>query len=361
MPFTAAEIAQHVGGQVIGDGSVLLHRFAPVDRAEPGDLTFAENEEFLARAEQGRASAILVDRPVRSGKTLIHVPSARIAFAKVLPLFFPESQPPPGIHPTAIVGEGAHIDPTAYIGPWCVIGARTVIGPRAVLWAQIYVGEDCKLGEDVWLFPHVTLYPRTQLGARVRIHAGSVIGSDGFGYVQDGAIHLKVPQVGNVIIGDDVEIGANVTIDRGALGPTVIGSGTKIDNLVQIAHNVTVGERCLIVAQAGIAGSTKLGNFVVLAGQVGVAGHLKIGHRVSVAAKSGVMHDIPDGQKWLGIPAQPDRQAKRQIIAVQQLPELLRRVSELERQVACLKTLLASGQPGSASDHEASNTAPPAS
>lgn len=343
MPFTAAEIARHLGGEVIGDGSVLLHRFAPADRAEPGDLTFAENELFLERAEQGRASAIIVDRPARSSKTLIRVPSARIAFAKVLPLFFPETRPEPGVHPTAVVDPAARIDATAHVGPGCVIGARAVIGPRSVLWAHVYVGDDCVLAEDVWLFPHVTLYPRTQVGARARIHSGSVIGSDGFGYVQDGAVHLKVPQVGYVVIGEDVEIGANVTVDRGALGPTVIGRGTKIDNLVQIAHNVTVGERCLIVAQTGIAGSTKLGNYVVLAGQVGVAGHLKIGHRVSVAAKAGVMHDIPDGQKWLGIPAQPDRQAKRQIVALQQLPDLIRRVAELEKQVAALEAALRTG------------------
>jgi UDP-3-O-[3-hydroxymyristoyl] glucosamine N-acyltransferase len=184
------------------------------------------------------------------------------------------------------------------------------------------------------LYPSVTLYPGTELGDRVRIHSGTVIGSDGFGYVPDGDIHRKVPQIGSVIIREDVEIGANVTIDRGALGPTVIGRGTKIDNLVQIGHNVTIGEHCLIISQAGIAGSCKLGNYVILAGQVGVAGHLKIGNRVSVAAQSGVMHNIPDGEKWLWSPAQPDRQAKRQMIALQQLPELLRRVHELEKKLA---------------------------
>jgi UDP-3-O-[3-hydroxymyristoyl] glucosamine N-acyltransferase len=190
------------------------------------------------------------------------------------------------------------------------------------------------IGEGSQLFPNVVVYPRTQIGRRVRIHAGSVIGSDGCGYVMDSGVHRKVPQVGQVIIHDDVEIGANVTIDRGALGPTTIGRGTKIDNLVQIAHNVTIGEHCLVVAQAGIAGSTKLGNYVTLAGQVGLAGHLKIGNRVVVAAQSGVMHDIPDGDKWFGYPAQPDRQWKRQILAIQQLPQLLRRVSELEKILA---------------------------
>jgi UDP-3-O-[3-hydroxymyristoyl] glucosamine N-acyltransferase len=174
------------------------------------------------------------------------------------------------------------------------------------------------------------------VGQRVRIHAGSVIGADGFGYVLDGGVHRKVPQIGQVVIHDDVEIGANVTIDRGALGPTIIGRGTKIDNLVQVAHNVTFGEHCLVIAQAGIAGSTKLGNYVVLAGQCGLAGHLKIGNRVTVAAQSGIMHDIPDGEKWFGSPAQPDRRMKRQILAIQQLPQLLRRIAELEQTVARL-------------------------
>ena len=227
----------------------------------------------------------------------------------------------------------AQVDPTAHIGPHCILGEQVRIGPRSVLQGLNYVGADCLLGEDVNLFPNVTLYPRTEVGNRVRIHSGTVVGSDGFGYVLDNGIHRKVPQIGNVIICDDVELGANVTVDRGALGPTIVGKGTKIDNLVQIAHNVTVGEHCIIVSQAGIAGSTKLGNYVVLGGQVGLAGHLKIGNRVSVAAQSGVMNNIPDGEKWLWTPAQPDRQAKRQMIALQQLPELFRRVKELEKKL----------------------------
>jgi UDP-3-O-[3-hydroxymyristoyl] glucosamine N-acyltransferase len=195
------------------------------------------------------------------------------------------------------------------------------------------VGDDSRLDEDVNLFPNVTVYPRTEIGNRVRIHAGTVIGSDGYGYVLDGGIHRKIPQIGNVIIHDDVEIGANVTVDRGALGPTVIGKGTKIDNLVQIAHNVQIGEHCLVIAQVGIAGSAKLGNYVVLAGQVGIGGHLKLGNQVTVGAQSGVMTDIPDGGKWLGAPARPDREFKRQVIAVQRLPDLLKRIAEWERKL----------------------------
>jgi len=183
------------------------------------------------------------------------------------------------------------------------------------------------------LFPNVTIYARSEIGNRVRIHAGTVIGSDGFGYVQDSGVHRKVPQIGNVIIRDDVEIGSNVSIDRGALGPTVIGKGTKIDNLVQIAHNVVIGEGCLVISQVGIAGSTKIGNSVILAGQAGLAGHLKIGNRVTIAAQAGVMNNIEDGEKWLGSPAQPDRQVKRQLIAITHLPDLLERVAELEKKL----------------------------
>jgi UDP-3-O-[3-hydroxymyristoyl] glucosamine N-acyltransferase len=334
MSFTAAEIARHIGGAVIGDASLRLENFAPADRAKAGDLTFAENESYFARADQSAASAIIVDGPfVSARKTIIRVSNARVAFAKVLPLFFPDPTFSAGIHPTVLVAPSAQIDPTAHIGPYCVIGEHVRIGPRCVLDGANHIGAQCQMGEAVRLFAHVVLYPGTEIGNRVRIHSGSVIGADGFGYVLDGSTHLKVPQIGNVIIRDDVEIGANVTIDRGALGPTLIGKGSKIDNLVQIAHNVTLGEHCLIVSQAGVAGSTRLGNYVILGGQVGLAGHLKIGNRVSIAAQSGVMHNIPDGEKWFGYPAQPDRQTKRQIIALHQLPELIRRIKELEKQL----------------------------
>jgi UDP-3-O-[3-hydroxymyristoyl] glucosamine N-acyltransferase len=333
--FTAAQLARELQGEVLGDGSILLTGFAPAVTAQAGDLTFAENEAFFAKAEQSAAAAILVDGPFTSArKVLIRVPNARIAFARVVPLFFPEQTFPAGVHATALLAPSAQIDPAAHVGPFCHIGENVQIGPRAVLQGGNHVGEDCVIGADTHLFPGVILYPLTQIGQRVRIHAGAVIGSDGFGYVFDAGIHRKVPQVGRVIIHDDVEIGANVTIDRGALGPTTIGRGTKIDNLVQIGHNVTIGEHCLIVAQVGIAGSTHIGRHTTLAGQVGIAGHLKIGDNVVVAAQSGVMNDIPDGGKWFGAPAQPDRQAKRQVIALQQLPALIRRVRELEKRMA---------------------------
>jgi UDP-3-O-[3-hydroxymyristoyl] glucosamine N-acyltransferase len=334
MPYTAAEIARHIDGEVLGDPSVVLTGFAPADTAQAGDLTFAENEEYLAAAEQSAASAIILGHRLESkAKTLIRVKNARIAFAKALALFFPEPVLPAGIHPSAVVAPDAQVDATAHIGPHCVVGARTKIGPRAALTANVCLAEDCTVGEDAVLFPNVTVYAGSQLGRRVRVHAGTVIGADGFGYVLDAGVHRKVPQIGNVIIGDDVELGANVTVDRGALGPTVIGRGTKIDNLTQVAHNVRIGEHCIIVSQVGIAGSTKVGNYCVFGGQVGIAGHLNIGHRVTIAAKSGVMNDIPDGAKYFGSPAQPDKEFKRQVIALQRLPELLKRVAELERRL----------------------------
>ena len=334
MPFTAAEIANVLGGAVIGDPALVLKGFAPADRAQPGDLTFAENENYFARADQSAASAVIVDGDFTSNqKVLIRVANARVAFAKVLPLFFPEPTFAPGIHSTAIVAATARVDATAYIGPYCIVGEGVQIGARSVLHGLSYVGERCQLGEDVVVFSNVQIYPRSEIGNRVRIHSGTVIGADGFGYVVDKGTHLKVPQIGIVIVRDDVEIGANVTIDRGALGPTIVGKGSKIDNLVMVAHNVTLGEHCLIVSQAGIAGSTKLGNYVVLGGQVGVAGHLKIGNGVSVAAQSGVMNSIPDGEKWFGAPARPDRQTKRQMISIQRLPDLFKRVAELEKKL----------------------------
>ena len=332
--YTTGQIAERIGATVIGDPNLPLTGFAPADSAKPGDLTFAENESYFARAKQSAASPILVAEDFSPDtKTLIRVTNARVAFAQVLPLFFPEPTFAPGIHPSAVVAATAQVDPTAHIGPHCVVGERVKIGPGTVLISQVYVGDDCSVGEQTRLFPHVTLYQRSQLGTRVRIHAGAVIGADGFGYVFDGSEHRKVPQVGQVLIQDDVEIGANTTIDRAALGATIICKGTKIDNLVQIAHNVTIGEHSIIVAQVGIAGSTKIGAYVTVAGQAGIAGHLRIGDRVTLAAQSGVMHHIPEGQKWMGSPAQPDRVTKRQLLAIERLPDLLRRVHELERRL----------------------------
>ena len=334
MSFTAAQIAEKLQGEIAGDGSIVITGLAPADRARAGELTFAENASYFAAAEQSQAAAILVAGPfVSPSKVLIRVPNARVALARVLPIFFPPEEHPRGIHPSAVIADSARIDPSAHVGPNCVLGDRVRLGARSVLMGGNDLRADCQLGDDVCLFPNVVLYRQTQIGHRVTIHAGTVIGSDGFGYVLDEGRHRKVLQLGNVVIQDDVEIGANAAIDRGTLGSTVIGQGTKIDNLVHVAHNVVMGRHCLVMGQVGFAGSTRLGDYVVVASQSGIADHLKLGNQAVIGAKSGVMRDVPDGGRMLGIPAAPDRQAKRQIIAMQQLPELLRRVRELEKQV----------------------------
>jgi len=338
MNSTASHIAAQIQGQVLGDGAVELTGFATAELARPGDLTFAEKESYFAAAEQSPAAAILVSGEFTSAKkVLIRVPNARVAVARLLPLFFPPEPFLPGVHASAMVAATAQVDASAHVGPNCVVGARVRIGARSVLMGGNHIGRDCQLGDDVSLFPNVVLYAQCQVGHRVAIHAGTVIGSDGYGYVFDAGCHRKLLQVGHVIIQDDVEIGANTAIDRGALGATVIGQGTKIDNLVHIAHNVVMGRHCLVMGQVGFAGSTHLGDYCVIASQSGIAGHLKIGNQATVGAKSGVMRDIPDQGTVLGMPAAPDKQAKRQMIALQQLPELIRRTRELERQLAQLQ------------------------
>jgi len=334
MTLTTAEIAKLLAGEVLGDANATLTGFANADSAKPGDLTFAETEEFFLAAENSAATAIIAGKNSSSAKkTVIRVDNPRLAFAKALAVFFPEPKFIAGIHPSAAIAASAQIDPTAHIGPHCTVGERVQVGANVVLQAGNFIGDDAVIGDETNLFSNVTIYPRTQIGKRVRIHAGAVIGSDGFGYVFDSGFHRKVPQVGNVVIGDDVEIGSNTSVDRGALGSTIIGKGTKIDNLVQVGHNVELGEYCILCAQVGIAGSAKLGKYTVLAGQVGIAGHLKIGNQVTIGSKSGVMHNIPDGEKWLGIPAQPDKQAKRIMIAMQRLPDLFKKIAAWEKKL----------------------------
>ena len=340
--FTVGEVAERINAVVEGDPNLQLLGFAPAAAAAEGYLTFADNETYLEKADQSKASAILLDGKSKSstGKTVLRVKNARIAFAHVMQMFFPESKPEPGIHPTSVVESGAEVDPQAHIGAFCHIEKGARIGKGTVIDAFCQVGENVQIGEDCRIFPRVTFYSGVKIGNRVRIHSGTVIGSDGFGYVLDQGVHVKVPQVGTVIVHDDVEIGANVTIDRGAMDVTEIGRGTKIDNLVMIAHNVKIGGNCILVSQVGIAGSTHLGNYVVLAGQVGLAGHLKLGNQVTVGAKAGVMNNIPDGEMWLGTPAMPHKEAKRVMVSWLGLPEGLRRIRQLEHELEELKKSL---------------------
>jgi UDP-3-O-[3-hydroxymyristoyl] glucosamine N-acyltransferase len=337
MTFTAAHLAELLKGELIGDGAVAITGFTSADQARAGDLTFAEKDTYFAAAAASEASAILVAGPYSSTtKVIIRVPNARVAAAGALRLFYPPDEHPPGIHPSANIAPSASVNATAHVGPGCVIGDGVTVGARSALLGGNHIGRDCQIGDDVRLFPNVVLYAHTQVGHRVAIHAGTVIGSDGYGYVFDQGRHVKILQVGNVIIHDDVEIGANSAIDRAALGSTVIGAGTKIDNLVHVAHNVVFGRHCLIMGQCGFAGSTHFGDYCVIASQSGVAGHLKIGHQVTVGGKSGVTCDVADKETVLGYPAVPAMKAKRQWIGIQKLPEVIVRMRALEQQVAAL-------------------------
>lgn len=332
--FTVAQLAAQIGGEVLGDGAVMLTGIAPADCAGAGDLTFAEKSSYLAVAEASQASAILVPAGFESAvKVLIRVKDARIAIAKALPLFFPPETHATGIHASAVVDPSAQIDASASVGPHCVVGAGVSLGKNSVLMGGNHIGRDSHVGDDVCLHPNVVLYARTRIGNRVSIHAGTTIGSDGYGYVFDQGHHRKMLQVGNVVIHDDVEIGSNTSIDRGALGSTVIGQGTKIDNLVHVAHNVVMGRHCLIMGQVGFAGSTQLSDYVVIASQSGIGGHLKLGAQSTIGAKSGVMRDVAAGDTVLGYPSSSDKQAKRQWIAVSKMPDALRRLKSLEKRM----------------------------
>lgn len=344
MELTLAEIAAAVRGEILGPGETRITGVNSADNAREGELTFAENVKYFAAAEKSRAAAVVVSELAAGAqKPLIRVRDVRLAIARILHLFYRAEPPVKGVHPTAYVDPTAEISPEASIGTHCVIGPGVRVGARSVLLGGNHVGADCLLGEDVLLHPNVVLYSGCHVGSRVVIHAGTVIGSDGYGYVFDQGKHLKVLQLGRVVIEEDVEIGANAAIDRGAFGPTTIGAGTKIDNLVHVAHNVVMGKHCLIMGQCGFAGSTVLGDYSVIASQSGVAGHLKLGRQATVGAKSGVMRDVPDGETVLGIPAMPHKQTKRQWVAQQRLPEMIRRMRELEEQVRELRARVTEG------------------
>ena len=328
----AAEVARAVGGVVRGSGDRRLSGIRTLEEAGEGDLSFLASARYRDRAQASRAGSILCTPADRlDGRDRIEVEDAYYALSKALRLFYPEAPPPAGVDPRAAVAADAMLAPDVSVGPFAVIGARCRIGAGVVIGAGAVVGDDAEIGAGSVLHPRAVLYHRCRLGARVVIHAGAVIGADGFGYAFHEGVHHKVPQVGNVVIEDDVEVGAGATIDRGALGSTVIGAGSKIDNLVMIAHNVVVGPGSILVAQSGVAGSTRLGKGVVIAGQAGVAGHLSVGDGARVAAKSAVLQDLPAGVTAAGIPAIPLPAWRRAQAAFARLPEILQRLRRLER------------------------------
>jgi UDP-3-O-[3-hydroxymyristoyl] glucosamine N-acyltransferase len=329
--YSLAEIAQHVGGKVAGDATLVVVGPANPEGAEPRHLVFVVEEKYRESVLASRAGAAIAAAPLPDRPTIV-VANPRLAMAKVLALWAP-APPVPGIHPTAWVDPSAELGAGVSVGPHCAIGAHAKVGDRTVLHAGVVIGDAVTIGTDGLLHARAVIREACVLGDRVIVQPGAVVGSDGYGFVPTGGKHLKVPQIGNVIVGDDVEIGANVTIDRATIGSTQIGQGTKIDNLVHVGHNVHIGENVLLVSQVGISGSSRIGDRSTLAGQVGVAGHLEIGSDSLILARSGITKDVPNRSVVSGFPARPHREELRRLAAVDKLPQLARELRELTQRV----------------------------
>lgn len=335
MKKTVKEIAQLIGAEVVGSGDVVITGVSGIREASSGDITFVANPKYIPLIERTSASAIITSRDIKSAtKPLLQTDNPSLAFIKVVSLISPsEVIHPKGIHPTAILGKNVSLGQGVSIGPYAVIADNVTLGDKTIVYNGCFVGHNTKIGSESLVYPNVSIRERTSIGSRVIIHSGTVIGSDGFGFITVDDLHYKIPQTGIVEIGDDVEIGANVTIDRARFDKTVIGKGTKIDNLVHIAHNVIIGENSLIVAQVGISGSTIIGKNVTLAGQVGIVGHVEIGDNVIVMAQAGVSKSIPAGTAAWGYPAKPVEVAKRVNACVQNLPRLYNSVTEMKKRL----------------------------
>lgn len=331
---TISELAALVGGEVFsGTGDTVIEGPAALDAAQTGEISFFSHPRYASDLKTTRASAVLVPRDFE-GETpaaCIRVDNPSGAFARITAEFVREpALPPAGIHPSAVVHAGVQIAPDAGVGENAVIMAGASIGAGSVVMAGSYVGENARIGNGCLLHPHAVVRHGCILGDRVILHPGVVIGSDGFGYDTRDGRHVKIAQSGIVVVENDVEIGANTTVDRARFGRTVIGEGTKIDNLVMIAHNVVIGKHCIVCAQVGIAGSAQIGNYVILAGQAGIVGHIKIGDGTIIGAQTGVSNDVEAGARVVGSPPRPVGQWKRSIVRVDKLGELYDRVKALE-------------------------------
>jgi UDP-3-O-[3-hydroxymyristoyl] glucosamine N-acyltransferase len=343
MSYRLDELAQRVGGAVRGNPARLVRGIATLAEAGEDDLSFLTNPRYRATAERTRAGAILVGAAGRglAGHDLLEVREPYLALARLLELFHPVARPRPGVSPDARIGEDARLGRDVHVGAFAVVGDGCELGDRVVVGVGCVLGESCRVGSETELRPRVVLYPGTRVGCRCLLHSGVVLGADGFGFATSDGVHHKVPQVGRVVVGDDVEIGANSSVDRAMLGETRLGAGSKIDDLVMIAHGVQVGPRALFAAQAGIAGSTRLGANGTLAGQAGVAGHLELGDRVTVAAKSAVLGDLPDDAVVAGIPAIELPRWKRSQALLKKLPELRQELRKLHERLEVLESRLA--------------------
>lgn len=333
MTFTAQELAEKIGAKVVGDPSVSIEGVAKIEEASPQEVTFISNPAYRKHLQTTKASAVIIDAAPEGGSaTYLVTAEPYVAFLKALRLFHPEPpHPAAGVHPSTVVGENVTIGEGASIGPNCVIEDGAVIGKNTVLRGLAFVGRDVQIGEDCLFHSRVSIREGCRIGNRVILQDGCVIGSDGFGFAQADGSYEKIPQVGIVVIEDDVEIGANTTIDRATLGRTILHRGVKLDNLVQIAHNVQVGQNTVMAAQTGISGSTTVGAQSVYGGQVGVAGHLRLSDGIMIAAQSGVTKDPGPGKIIGGTPARDIHQWRRIEASISQLPELIKRLRHLEK------------------------------
>lgn len=338
MEMKVREIAEFLGGTISGDGERVIRDVKGIDEAGPGDITFLSNPKYRKKLETTAAGAILVSPDVKSDKTLVLVQDPYIALAKVLGVFNQPEEHPQGISGGAYIEPGANVAKGAVVYPGVYVGRGAEIGERAILYPGVKIGPEASVGEDSILYYNVSVYRRCRIGKRVIIHAGAVIGSDGFGFANPGRDNFKIPQSGIVQIDDDVEIGANTTIDRGTLGKTRIGKGVKIDNLVQVAHNVVIGEKSIIVAQVGISGSTSLGRSVIIGGQAGLVGHINIGDGVMIGAQSGIADDVLPGEIVSGSPHMPHRHWLRTQAIVGRLPDMFKKITALEKKIKELET-----------------------
>ena len=331
--LTADAIAVAVGGQLIGDPQTGVRGIAPLDRASPEELSFLASSKYTRLLAESHAGVVLVTPELSSAAGS---PRARIVVAKphdallsLIPRFYRPASRTAGVHLTAQIGRGARLGSDVSIGPYAIVGDGSIIGDGTTIGSHVVVGAGVRIGRDTQLYPSVTLYSGASIGDRVIVHAGARIGSDGFGYVFREGSHAKIPHVGRCIVENDVEIGANTTIDRGSIDDTVIGAGTKIDNLVHIAHNCRIGRLCLIMAQVGMAGSTHVEDGCILAGQVGISGHHTIGKGATLAAQAGVFGDIPAGETWSGYPARPHKESLRAQAALFRLSPIMKKLERL--------------------------------
>ena len=345
MEFTAKQIAAYIGGEIVGDENATVHTFAKIEEGMPGALSFLSNPKYTAHIYETQSSIVLVnsdfvpEKPIKA--TLIKTANAYESLAKLMMLYESIKPKKRGISSMASIADSATIGENVYIGPFVYIGERAIVGDNTIIEANTSIGDGATVGNDCLLYNGVTIYHDCKVGNRCILHAGSVVGSDGFGFAPGTNGYDKIPQIGIAILEDDVEIGANTCIDRATMGATIIKRGVKLDNMVQIAHNVIVDEHTVMAAQCGVAGSTKVGTWCMIGGQTGIGGHIKIGHQVKIAGNSGVANSVTDGKAVMGYPAFDHMQFARSTAVFKKLPEMYREMYTLKQEIESLKQQLA--------------------